>query len=333
MMKVKERTNEIMDDEKKIDLAMYSHSRQYGKGSDLIMRDDSMNSLSGIGKASSRLQRQHQFNTFNIAKAEVERSFDFRLMKAKDSAACQVFLLLCTCWALLALDLTYLYLDKGVDDVVQVITFIVFLVFCAEFSLQLYLEGDHFLFSTLAVLDILAVLSMVIDIMPLFYEPERFSVENYGNGTLSETISVGSAELARAGRAAKSGSKMGRALRVVRIFRISKAFRSLDLTSAFDFSFVFSASKSWIFTFCFLLISVSFFSFLLRLLTWELRASDAEKSFSDKARTSELEMTAPAPPPPRETPMVRRRSARRRKSDPAPETRRRRKGGAKRRRR
>lgn len=226
MMKVKERTNEIMDDEKKIDLAMYSHSRQYGKGSDLIMRDDSMKSLSGIGKASSRLQRQHQFNTFNIAKAEVERSFDFRLMKAKDSAICQVFLLLCTCWALLALDLTYLYLDKGVDDVVQVITFIVFLVFCTEFSLQLYLDGDHFLFSTLAVLDILAILSMVIDIMPLFYEPERFSVENFGNGTLSETISVGSAELARAGRAAKSGSKMGRALRVVRIFRISKAFRS-----------------------------------------------------------------------------------------------------------
>jgi len=127
-----------------------------------------------------------------------------------------VMMLVATFWALFSEDARVTAFERpgsiAGDISFRAISFAVMCIFFIDLVLRSWAQ-QKYLYSFFFWLDLISVLSMIMDVMPLF--------QTGGNdgGSLANQGS-----LARAGRAARAGTKIGRLLRLLRMVRVLKLF-------------------------------------------------------------------------------------------------------------
>jgi class 3 adenylate cyclase len=114
-----------------------------------------------------------------------------------------ILMVFCTLWALFAVDVMTIALPKSADKPILGILFGVFLLFCIEVPLELWIQGKEY-FEFYFWLDLFTTFSLVPDIMNLF-----------NTTTKSKVLDI--LTLARAGRAARASSRASRIIRFIKV--------------------------------------------------------------------------------------------------------------------
>eukprot|EP01137_Pigoraptor_chileana_P006538 Opistho-2@51016 len=124
-----------------------------------------------------------------------------------DSPITTAVMTVATIWVLFASDLTQAALPKSSDYGMNLVSVLVFFLFCIEFAMMCIANGRSYIGRLFFFLDMLAILSLLPEVVHFF-----------GSDVISKALS--NLSVARAGRAARASSRIARMLRVVRIVRL-----------------------------------------------------------------------------------------------------------------
>lgn len=163
-------------------------------------------SLSGM-RFAARLQRKHKANP----KVRVRKFIDHKIS--------EILMAFFTIWALFAEDIRIAALPKEVDKAFAIVNLVVLVVFLAEVMLRSYAQRSYF-GSFFFVLDCVATFTLVFDIYPAFEPPVDASSDSGGGQSAAQQ----QLQMARVGRSARVGTRVGRLLRLLRVLRVLKLF-------------------------------------------------------------------------------------------------------------
>jgi class 3 adenylate cyclase len=148
---------------------------------------------------------------------DAKKKADRELRKLKtahmlDGNWVQLFMLVCTAYALVADDLSLWIGSRENDSFLSIITFVVLLAFTLELFVSVYCVPEYMQF--FFWLDFVAALSLIPEIDFLMGDTSTAGSEIEDQATLT-----------RAGRAAKAGARAGRLARVLRLIRLVRIIK------------------------------------------------------------------------------------------------------------
>ena len=123
-----------------------------------------------------------------------------------------------TIWALLMEDFRVAALDKENDQWIACVNLCVMILFFMEAAIRCYVQRAYFN-SFFFWLDIVATLTLIPDWIQAFLPNDDSGSGDGGGGAGSEQL-----QLARVGRSARVGTRIGRLLRLLRVLRVLKLF-------------------------------------------------------------------------------------------------------------
>ena len=162
----------------------------------------------------SKLVRKHKKNP----KVKIRKLIDHKVT--------EFFMFLFTMWALLMDDFRAAALDKEADFGIACVSLFVMIVFFVEVCLRAYVQKGYF-GSFFFVLDLVATFTIIFDFSEAFSPPTTTS-DAGGSDAAQQQL-----QMARVGRSARVGTRVGRLLRLLRVLRVLKLFMvTLALTLA-----------------------------------------------------------------------------------------------------
>jgi len=153
----------------------------------------------------SKLVRKHKKNP----KVKIRKLIDHKVT--------EFFMFLFTMWALLMDDFKMAALDKEADFGIACVSFFVMVVFFVEVCLRAYVQKGYF-GSFFFVLDLVATFTIIFDFSEAFSPPTTTS-EAGGSDAAQQQL-----QMARVGRSARVGTRVGSLLRLLRVLRVLKLF-------------------------------------------------------------------------------------------------------------
>jgi len=153
----------------------------------------------------SKLVRKHKKNP----KVKIRKLIDHKIT--------EFFMFLFTMWALLMDDFRAAALDKEADFGIACVSLFVMIVFFVEVCLRAYVQKGYF-GSFFFVLDLVATFTIIFDFSEAFSPPTTTS-DAGGSDAAQQQL-----QMARVGRSARVGTRVGRLLRLLRVLRVLKLF-------------------------------------------------------------------------------------------------------------
>ena len=175
---------------------------------------DGLEANLSASRFASKLVRKHKKNV------------KVRIRKLIDHKITEFFMFLFTMWALLMDDFRAAVLDKEADFGIACVSFFVMVVFFVEVCLRAYAQKGYF-GSFFFVLDLVATFTIIFDFSEAF-SPATTTSDAGGSDAGQQQL-----QMARVGRSARVGTRVGRLLRLLRVLRVLKLFMvTLALTLA-----------------------------------------------------------------------------------------------------
>jgi len=149
-----------------------------------------------------------------------------RTAEMLDGNGIQLFMLVCTAYALVADDMSIWVGSKDNDAALSAITFVVLVAFTVEMCISIYCVPEYMQF--FFYLDFVAALSLVPEVEFLVGE-DTISIAGDSAGPSIEDQGT----LTRAGRAAKAGARAGRIARVLRLIRLVRIIKLIKWVATY----------------------------------------------------------------------------------------------------
>uniref|UniRef100_A0A7S3D7F0 Guanylate cyclase domain-containing protein n=1 Tax=Palpitomonas bilix TaxID=652834 RepID=A0A7S3D7F0_9EUKA len=154
-----------------------------------------------------------------------DRTFKDKFTAVVDGRIVTLIMLLATFYALFFDDIRILAVTSEGDSAVSVVTFVVFCLFLIELVLFSILKKDAYLGKFFFWLDLVATISLVLDV-DFIMGPIEDAI--YGTDDSGSAVSSNIQEqtvITRASRAARAGTRAGRIVRMVRVIRMVRIFK------------------------------------------------------------------------------------------------------------
>ena len=148
-----------------------------------------------------------------------KKNVKVKIRKLIDHKITELFMFLLTVWALLMADFSAAALDKEADFGIACVSFFVMVVFFVEVCLRAYAQKGYFK-SFFFYLDLVATFTIIMDFQEAF-SPASETSEGEGGGSDAAQQQL---QMARLGRSARVGTRVGRLLRLLRVLRVLKLF-------------------------------------------------------------------------------------------------------------
>ena len=140
-----------------------------------------------------------------------KKNVKVKIRKLIDHKITELFMFLLTMWALLMADFSAAALDKEADFGIACVSFFVMVVFFFEVCLRAYAQKGYFK-SFFFYLDLVATFTIIMDFQEQFSPAKGETAEGEGG---SSDAAQQQLQMARLGRSARVGTRVGRLLRLL----------------------------------------------------------------------------------------------------------------------